>query len=72
MRQTAIRMLALALTIAACGTAVASQSRTVTLVEDRSYDRIEELRLGRLTVASAPDAGEFHRLARVEVPWSRN
>ena len=73
MRQSMLAM-ALGLALAACGSAVAAQPAGGPLVEDRSYDRIEELRAARLTTVGSVSAGdgEFHRLARAAVPWSRN
>jgi hypothetical protein len=63
-------MLAFALALTACGSAAASQPATAPLVEDRSYDRVEEIRAARLSPAvsvSGPD-GEFHRLAGAAIP----
>lgn len=67
-------MLAFALAVAACGSAVAAQPAAAPLPEDRSYDRVEEIRANRLTTVVSPSAsdGEFHRLAQPTVPWSRN
>jgi predicted outer membrane protein len=67
-------MLAFALALTACGSAAASQPATAPLVEDRSYDRVEEIRAARLTaVVSVSDRnGEFHRLAEAATPWSRH
>lgn len=74
MRQSGFPMLALALALAACGSAVAAQPATAPLVEDRSYDRVEEIRAARLTTDVSPSVrdGEFHRLAQSALPWSRN
>ena len=73
MRQSVLAI-TLGLALTACGSAVAAQPAGGPLVEDRSYDRIEELRATRVTTVGSLSAGdgEFHRLAHAAVPWSRN